>query len=942
MSNRASRLSTSNQFSQFSDLTTSQGDQEWVPQHDGEDDTDDNENNDNNVSASTMSVAGSSSSHSPNVTQQIKLRQAKARVLIADNNHPDILQFMRLNNDGTPVGGCVMKCFDVGRSTTSDLDLCGIRVKILDPGNTNMKKRQVGKFLCLHPPCGTDDGVCPKGKTPFAIGNDGGSGNGAKHMRTVHKVTSTRAQKMAVNEAEVKRTINQANPGFIKQPDRFASMNLAYMTVDHSISFQSFNGNSWNLLARHYFPPNLQNHDIRKMIVQLYYFIKEVIKQHLEEAKFFFGNVAFVCLNLDLYKNHFSNEKYGCIRVAFYHPTSNSVASYNLGCVGYNPTVLAMANYEATKLLVEWATPILAEYDLSPETHILTASCDRGSDVWKTCGLLARRSEWCLSHMENRALLEAFGTQIDPKKSSNGEARAVFTNARSAVESVNKSDLLKKAFEEEQTKVGVRPVKLKNSPHHRWGNSIETLYQLLKYWTPLKNAFNAAEKMRDYPFDEADKEVIVEFHSLLVLARYVQVSAQKVEGSSLMETYGHLIEQWRACREGQHLIINCPKEVENSLAQLGQIPSAGDDNETVTAHSLLKPVTKAVKKKTRQALNKRYFDRFHPIRGLVKPRSVYGVRGFLGADMVSLDHLKFSMVYELLLLLHPKTNGHKMIKKLCNEMDVTQKEFSDIGYKIHPSFCQHDGKVDVGKVKRNHCELITESLKKEIKQLVISWYAAQQNKDDIEEESQEETVLLDISPPKKKQKKLTCFDDSSEDDSIDNGKKPAAEKDPSEKAEQEWQKFMFDKKGKIFQMYDDEKSSPVEWWSNPQVVFEFPALSRVALGFYSMLPGSGGLENDIGGIGHLVSQKRASLSQGMAEAMMLVKLNKKLRPVDVTKVPELGSKWKESIPNRKNLFEKYTPDHDELVEGYGESEADSSEAEDSDDENILGDDETAV
>ena len=63
----------------------------------------------------------------------------------------------------------------------------------------------------------------------------------------------------------------------------------------------------------------------------------------------------------------------------------------------------------------------------------------------------------------------------------------------------------------------------------------------------------------------------------------------------------------------------------------------------------------------------------------------------------------------------------------------------------------------------------------------------------------------------------------------------------------------------------------------------------------------------------MVSQKRASLSQGMAEAMMLVKLNKKLRPVDVTKVPELGSKWKESIANMKNVFEKYTPDHSKLV-----------------------------
>ena len=67
----------------------------------------------------------------------------------------------------------------------------------------------------------------------------------------------------------------------------------------------------------------------------------------------------------------------------------------------------------------------------------------------------------------------------------------------------------------------------------------------------------------------------------------------------------------------------------------------------------------------------------------------------------------------------------------------------------------------------------------------------------------------------------------------------------------------------------------------------FPGLSSFALGFLSILPGSGGLECDIGSIGDIGLTKRSRLSLGMIEAMFLIKINKSLRTTDSTKIAKL-------------------------------------------------------
>jgi hypothetical protein len=89
-----------------------------------------------------------------------------------------------------------------------------------------------------------------------------------------------------------------------------------------------------------------------------------------------------------------------------------------------------------------------------------------------------------------------------------------------------------------------------------------------------------------------------------------------------------------------------------------------------------------------------------------------------------------------------------------------------------------------------------------------------------------------------------------------------------------------------------------KWWADSRVSNEFSALSRIALAYMGMLPGSGGLECDIGGIGSLIGKNRGSLSPGMIECQMMVRLHKELRTYNIQKVPDLGVDWKKHIPDR--------------------------------------------
>ena len=70
----------------------------------------------------------------------------------------------------------------------------------------------------------------------------------------------------------------------------------------------------------------------------------------------------------------------------------------------------------------------------------------------------------------------------------------------------------------------------------------------------------------------------------------------------------------------------------------------------------------------------------------------------------------------------------------------------------------------------------------------------------------------------------------------------------------------------------------------------FPCLAIAAIALFSMLPGAGGLENDIGEMKGTISPKRGR-NPGLVEYLMMVKLCKNYRTYKTSELPVLGNKW---------------------------------------------------
>ena len=103
-----------------------------------------------------------------------------------------------------------------------------------------------------------------------------------------------------------------------------------------------------------------------------------------------------------------------------------------------------------------------------------------------------------------------------------------------------------------------------------------------------------------------------------------------------------------------------------------------------------------------------------------------------------------------------------------------------------------------------------------------------------------------------------------------------------------------------------------------------------------MLPGSGGLECEVGQLGKLVSPTRTGLAMGICEAQMLPKLNPCLREWNTLQIKKLGRDWEQYAPNRDAIWKAYEDllqleeeeQEMELGEVMKDEEADGSASED--------------
>lgn len=105
-------------------------------------------------------------------------------------------------------------------------------------------------------------------------------------------------------------------------------------------------------------------------------------------------------------------------------------------------------------VLLKWLKGVLAEHRLTVR-DIYSTTSDAGSDIQRLLEtLLSARWTWCVPHMANRAMNEGMGSDLDPVKSKNQDARAEIQKLKRVVEHLNKSSQTNAVLKELQVSDG--------------------------------------------------------------------------------------------------------------------------------------------------------------------------------------------------------------------------------------------------------------------------------------------------------------------------------------------------------------------------------------------------------------------------------------------------------------------------------------------------------
>ena len=155
--------------------------------------------------------------------------------------------------------------------------------------------------------------------------------------------------------------------------------------------------------------------------------------------------MPFVNFYLDLYQDPIQNKKYIGVHISMTHPKTCVTVSYMLAARAYSPSFAERNEEEASWLIYDWELVIFDDFGIK-EDYLLAASEDSGSDVKRAMDIHFETNilrEWCISHLINRALVDAFGTCEGKNNSKNPEACAVFDALRNLIEGLNKSKQLK-------------------------------------------------------------------------------------------------------------------------------------------------------------------------------------------------------------------------------------------------------------------------------------------------------------------------------------------------------------------------------------------------------------------------------------------------------------------------------------------------------------------
>ncbi|CAN0016946.1 unnamed protein product [Scytosiphon promiscuus] len=349
----------------------------------------------------------------------------------------------------------------------------------------------------------------------------------------------------------------------------------------------------------------IHNKATKHMVIEFYAATASRFKKELAAE---IGSLPLLHLNLDLWVDKFSTLKYLGTRL-FYIDRKWELKTRLLAVRQFNPSKEMLESERLSGLLEKYLKSVLEEFDLDT-TKLFSATSDAGSDVKRLCNvLLPGLWEWCICHMINCALVEAFGTHVDPAKSRNPQARKVIMRVKKVVEHIRKSPRAKAVFQEEQARQFTQCShrKLVNAAPQRWSGVANVLEAAIVNLGPIQSVYAAESK--ECPLTAVSKE-IVELYSLIKPAAQVIVQCQQ----TFVPT-GQAAVLSLAALKLTTLNVDSPLAILTPARKLSQSGTAGIGggeqaaSSALREHSSLSEVARTTRQHLREAIDWRWFDK---------------------------------------------------------------------------------------------------------------------------------------------------------------------------------------------------------------------------------------------------------------------------------------------------------------------------------------------
>ncbi len=348
-------------------------------------------------------------------------------------------------------------------------------------------------------------------------------------------------------------------------------------------------------------------------------------------------------LNLDLWTSKVTSEKFCGLRI-FYVDKNFNLCSHVLAVREYNPPSSVRNAKQASDILYIYGDGVLHEVGLSAKKDIASCVTDAGSDCKRWANVLMEDSswDWCLPHLFNRALAEAFGTASASEPmgatsrggSTNPEAQELLVKVKKIVSFIHQSPKSRSLLEEIQLEREdfFSVLKVQSDVPQRWKSTINLLERVLVLWTELNMVFVAAQRSSSFPTD-ADRVTLVELYSLMLPCAAFMTTAQ---GSNTPGGPVVIIELYRLKSKvldlDADLMIHDPARDTHGAA-IKPVSRSCDE---------LQAVTKSTRKILRAAIISRFFDAYgQTADDLHVSRSfMLDMSAFLYPPMCSMKHVE--------------------------------------------------------------------------------------------------------------------------------------------------------------------------------------------------------------------------------------------------------------------------------------------------------------